>query len=118
MITRFAKLLALALPLMAAGCLNNEITGTRDLTFTMTADAETATVDQVVTFLYSATGTSLTSVVVDFGDDEEIARGYFGAVEITDFVEHAFTAAGTYTVVAAATAENGVATDSVTVVVS
>ena len=57
-----------ALMIVGSACLDDSITGTRTLTFSLSADPTSTTVGQTVTFRYEGTGTRIQGVVVDYGD--------------------------------------------------
>lgn len=101
----------------AAGCLT-EVTGTRPVTISVSADVTTPTVGQTVTVSFAATGTGVAQVVIDFGDGESTTKFYGGPVEVTDFATHSYAAAGPYLVSAEVVAAAGSATDTLTITVS
>ena len=115
--TFFAGLFALGT--VAAGCLDDSITGTRPITLSITAESETAVVGELVTVTYRATGTGLSSVTMDWGDgatDEITLGGLF--VEADGTAKHAYSAAGSYDITGTANARNGTASSEVTVQIS
>lgn len=102
-----------------AACLDDSITGTRPLDFSLTADVATALVGEGVTFRYDAQGTGLRVVRVDWGDGMADSVAFPGAtVEGSGDVEHTFALAGTYMVRGEAVTLIGTARDSVTVTIN
>ena len=118
MIRRAVTLMAISLLGAATGCLDDSITGTRPLTFNITADVSTATVGQTVTFSFAATGTLLRSVSIDFGDGEVDTNTYFGPVEVTGQAAHAFASTGVFLVRGEALAAAGSASGEITITVN
>jgi hypothetical protein len=108
---------AVALVAATAACLD-DISGTRPLTFSMTADVTTATVGQTVTFSYLATGTGLRRVILDYGDGVVDTATYPLPLELTDQAFHAFDLTGTFTVRGEAQANDGNASQELTVTVN
>ena len=89
--TRVFAILLLACA--AASCLDDSITGTRALTFSLTSDLTSAIVDQTITFNYAATGTSMVGVIVTYGDG--VADSVFtpgNVVEASGEFTHVWTA--------------------------
>ena len=115
--TFFASLLALAT--FAAGCLDDSITGTRPVTLSITAESETAAVGELVTVTYSATGTGLASVTMDWGDGtiDTISLGAL-YVEADGTAEHTYSDAGSYDITGTANAQNGTASSKITIEIS
>jgi PKD repeat protein len=116
---RWQPSLALVLLLAAAGCLDDDITGTRPLTLQVEASATTVSVGEEIQFTVTATGTQLRQLTFDFGDGstpEE--RTYPGAVMLTDIAVHSYETAGTYVTVVEAVANQGTVSDEVTVTVN
>jgi hypothetical protein len=95
--TRSGALLVAVVAL--AACLDDSITGTRPLAFSMTASTQTASVGQDITFSYEATGTALQWVVVDYGDG--LADTVFtssNVVEASGTLTHAYDLTGDFLV--------------------
>ena len=118
---RAIKLLAtlLLVGTVASGCLDDSITGTRAVTLTIVVDMQSAAVGESVTVSYNATGTGIASVVIDWGDGESTPIEFVNRpVEATGVVEHAYSAAGSYTITGTVNASNGVVTSEATVGIS
>jgi hypothetical protein len=112
-------LLIAALATTTAACLDDSITGTRPLDFSLTTETASAPVGSDVTFRYDAQGTGLSLVRFDFGDGLADSVAFPGAaVEGEGTIVHAFGLAGTYTVRGQALTFIGTATDSVTVTIN
>lgn len=104
---------------VAAGCLDDSITGTRALTLTFTPDQTTVNVLDVVRFDYFATGTNVVGVLADYGDGvADTAEAGGGTVETGGFFEHSFLAAGSYVVTGEVQAGNGILQETVTITVN
>jgi len=114
---RRALWLLVAVPLVAGGCLD-DVTGTRPLMISVTADDTTPTVGQTVRISFDAQGTGIAQIGVDFGDGDEDLHTYSGPVTAVGFSEHAYAAPGTYVAVAQVVAVNGSLSDSVTITVN
>lgn len=113
----------LALALLAAvgaatACLDDSVTGTRPLVFSMSADPVTAEIAEPVTFTFTAEGTNIVAVVVDFGDGMADTLTNPPAVMVTDFTVHSYEEAGLYTAVGKVVAQNGTLSDEVEVTVN
>ena len=95
--------------LVAASCLDNSITGVRPLTLTLTAEPATTLVGDSITFRYTATGTDLLVIQMDYGDGEtgSIPSLSSGAVNMSGYVAHAYSAAGTYVATGTAVDQTG-----------
>ena len=101
---------------VAVGCLDDSITGTRPVTILITAQPATAAVDQPVTVSYTATGTGLQSVIVEWGDAVIDTVTFSGlAVEAAGGVEHAYSDVGSYDITGTVSAGNGTASTGITV---
>lgn len=112
-----ATLAAVAFVGTTAACLE-DISGTRPLSFSMTADMTTATVGETVTFSYLATGTGLRRVILDYGDGVVDTMTYPLPLELTDQVSHAFDNTGAFTVRGEAQANEGNASQELTITVN
>lgn len=106
-----------AVVLVTAGCLDNSITGVRPLTLTLTVEPATAAVGDSITFRYTATGTDLSSIAMDYGDGETGSAPSLGAgaVGMTGFLKHAYAAAGSYVATGTAYDNTGALSREVTV---
>lgn len=114
------RLRRFAVPLVAAavatGCLDNSITGERPISISLDVTPESPAVDELVTATFSATGTGLRGVIVDWGDGVLDSLPYSGVVvEVQAFSEHMYTLAGDYPVTA--TVEDQTSSESTTVTV-
>ncbi len=102
-----------------AGCLDDSITGTRPVTLSIATESETAAVGDPVTVSFSATGTGLISVTMDWGDGVIDTVSLGGQpVEAAGRVEHTYSEAGSYTITGTASASNGTASSQTTVQIS
>lgn len=114
------SLLALAL-LAAVGattaCLDDSVTGTRPLGFTISASPTSVPVGDTVHFDVTGQGTNVVAIIVAFGDGAEDTLTYPGALEVVDITEHAYDAPGSYEAVGTIVASNGQLSDEVVVTV-
>ena len=112
-------ILAVAVSL-AMGCLDNNITGVRPLTLTLTVEPATAAVGDSITFQYAATGTDLSAIVMDYGDGEtgSVPSLGAGAVDMTGLLKHAYATAGSYVATGTAYDNTGSVTQEVTVLIT
>lgn len=102
-----------------AGCLDDSITGTRPLSMQVEVTPATAAVAEDVLATYATTGTGIFRVIVAWGDGLADTVEYSGtAVEASQSVVHQYAAPGTFLVIGAVTARNGVLSDSVSVVIN
>lgn len=115
---RLRALAALAGGLLAAACLNNDVTGVRDLSMELTATPSTASVGASVEVAYRATGTGIARLIVDYGDSSADTSTFSGPLEIAGELTHSWDSAGTYVVVGVVAAAEGTIRDSVTVTVN
>lgn len=111
-------LLLLAGLAAATACLDESVTGTRAVSFSMSATPTTATVGEQVTFDVNGQGTAVVAIVVDFGDGVADTLTYPAAVEVIDHTFHSYEAAGSYTAVGKLIASNGTRTAEVAVTVN
>lgn len=125
----------------ATACLDDSITGVRDVSMVLTASALTGAVGDTIVFDLEVEGTGLVGALLDYADGAADTVRFSGGFDPIDFglpagkapsdtvffkgpVEggatrlHAFTAAGSYTVVARVVAAAGMAEDTVVVVVN
>ena len=115
---RTVTLTAVALLGVITACLDDSITGTRPLSFDITADVTTTTVGQVVTFSFAATGTGLRLVAIDFGDGVADTTTYSGPIEVGGQAIHAFASMGVFLVRGEALAAAGSASEEITITVN
>lgn len=115
-VTAFALLLAAA----TVACLDNDITGTRPLSFSLTSDVGTATVGDSITFTFAAEGTSIFGVLLDYGDGvvDTLVTESSSTVEWTQAVRHAYEVPGAFDVVGRLETAVGSRTDTVAVAVA
>jgi PKD repeat protein len=115
--TKFVLSLAV-LPwwLLAVGCSSLDPVDPGPTTVTLTADRTTATAGQDIEFSFSATGSSITALHLDYGDGESEDVGGFGALTMSGRRTHAYLDPGSYTVTATLEdAITGNVTDDMTV---
>lgn len=113
-----AILAVLAAALVGAACLDDDITGTRTLSFSLSANPTTATVGQSITFTYNATGTGISAIVVDYGDGGLDTLTFSGPLEVAGTLNHAYQAAASYVATGQVIAVAGVASETVTITVN
>jgi hypothetical protein len=114
---RPVALTALLLAASTAACLDDSITGTRPLTFTLEASPSTAIVGDSLDFTYQATGTSIGGVILDYGDGvaDTVLAETFNEVERAGTLRYAYTVAGTFEVVGRVVTSIGTRADTVQV---
>lgn len=118
-IKRSAEVLGLCLTLLpATACIDQDITGSRPLAMTISADPATAAVGEDVTFEFVGEGTNVAAVIVAFGDGQADTLTYPAVVEVADFTVHSYDAPGNYTAVGTVVAMNGRLSDEVMVTVN
>ena len=85
---------------LLASCLDDSITGTRPISFSLTADLVTVTVGNEVTFSYNATGTQMQGVILDYGDGVVDSVDVTGGnvIEAGGVLMHTFTVPGAFLV--------------------
>ena len=115
---RLAQAAILATTVVAAACLSNEVTGTRPLSMTVTASSATVAAGDSVGFEFSATGTGIVLMVMNYGDATADTLTFSGPLGIAGLLWHTYEAQGEYTVVGETTGVNGSISDSVTVTVN
>ncbi|MDZ7778912.1 MAG: hypothetical protein U5R14_03105 [Gemmatimonadota bacterium] len=103
-----------------AACLDDDITGTRALSFTLTADPASAEVGDSITFTYDASGTSILGVLLDYGDgvQDTIVAQTPNQVERIEEVKYAYEIAGSFEVVGRLETGDGGTSDTVSVEIS
>jgi len=114
---REVAVFCLALALSGA-CSFGEVIEPPDLAITVTAQPASALVGDSVVVRFSATGPSLSSVLLAYGDGETELVGTSGASTANGTRRHAYATAGTFEISAAATsAEEQTVTARTTVVI-
>ena len=104
---------------VVAGCIDDSITGTRPLSFSMSASATTVVVNTDVTFAYEATGTQLQYVWVDYGDGAADTVPLGGNILLAEgSLTHAFGTTGSFAVSGGARGSAGTETQQVTIQVN
>lgn len=104
---------------VVAGCIDDSITGTRPLSFSMSASATTVLVNTDVTFAYAATGTQLQHVWVAYADGEADTVFFGGNILMAEgTLTHAFATTGSFVVSGGARAMAGTETQQVTIQVN
>jgi hypothetical protein len=111
------SLLAMAC-VVASACLDDSITGTRPLSLSVTV-APSANVNELVTAQYSATGTGLFNLIVDWGDGVVDSLPLSGiVVEISGPVEHTYAVTGSFDITGTVEARNGTISDQAAILVN
>jgi len=97
-VTFFALLLV---AVSAAACLDDDITGTRPLSFTISVDPAFANVGDSVSVRFEAMGTQLLGVLVNYGDGvvDTLPTDLAGTVEFIQTLSHAYSEPGTFQIV-------------------
>lgn len=100
-----------------AACLDDSITGTRPLSFSLSVSPGTALVGDSVDFEYEATGTAIRGVVLAYGDGvaDTIFAETSNEVERAGVLRYAYDAAGTFEVVGSVVTSIGTRADTVQV---
>jgi len=86
--------------LLAAGCSSLDPVDPGPTTVTLTADRTTAATGQDIEFSFSANGSSITALHLDYGDGAAEDVEGFGALTMSGRRVHAYTDPGSYTVTA------------------
>ena len=95
----------------AWGCLDDSITGERPLTIELSLSPTTASVAETVTASFSATGSGLQGVILDWGDGVVDSLALSGrVVEAASDLDHVYGTAGSFQVTA--TVEDQTGSDS------
>ncbi|MEK9501121.1 PKD domain-containing protein [Gaopeijia maritima] len=90
-----------AMAAVATGCLDDSITGERPISIDLDITPESPMVDENVRAVFSATGTGLRGVLVDWGDGVVDSLALSGlVVEAQSYMDHIYTTAGEYPVTA------------------
>lgn len=106
----------IAAVLATTACLDDSITGTRPLTFSLTASTQSADVGQEITFNYEATGTALHWVVVDYGDNmADTVLANSNVVEAAGTLTHSYALAGDFLVSGKAENFTGIETQEIAI---
>ena len=97
-VTTFAAVLV---AVASAACLDNDITGTRPVSFSLSSALSTAPIGDSLTFTFTATGTSIFGVVLSYGDGvvDTLVTQSSSTVEWTQSVKRAYPVAGDFNVV-------------------
>lgn len=118
------SILAVSVTLVTlTACLDETITGQRPLSFNLSVDSTTIDAGGAVTFEYSATGTGILGIIIDYGDGvvdstDIVAQARGGnVVEFSDNPQHVYEVAGVYRVVGRLEATSGSRSDEVEVTV-
>jgi len=110
------RLWAMAFGLLLVGCSDLIVDVGHPLTIELTASSTGASVGQEMEFTFAARGTSLTGVILTYGDGVADSVLTSGAQTAGARVPHAFSDAGSYVVVGTVQdAVLGTASDEVTV---
>ncbi|MEX0837077.1 MAG: hypothetical protein WD101_02005 [Gemmatimonadota bacterium] len=117
---RPVAVLGLLLAAATTACLDDSITGTRPLSFSLEVDRSTAEVGDSVVFTYDATGTSIFAVILAYGDGvvDTLPTGSSNQVERRESVGYAYETAGSYEVIGRVITSIGETADSVDVVIN
>ncbi len=101
---------------VTVGCLDDSITGTRPLFLSVTATPVAAAVDVPITFSYSAEGTRLLRVILNYGDGVVDTVTFPGVpVAVAGETFHSYSVSGSFTTRATIEAMNGVFSSEATV---
>lgn len=93
--------LILAVAAVATGCLDDSITGERPIAIELDVTPASPQVDENVRATFTATGSGLRGVLVDWGDGVVDSLALSGlVVEAESYMEHAYGAVGEYPVTA------------------
>lgn len=114
---RPVALVGLLLAASTAACLDDSITGTRPLSFSLEVNPATAAVGDSIDFEYDASGTSIFGVVFFYGDgvSDTIFAQTSSEVERSGTIRYAYSAAGTFEVVGKVVTSIGERADTVNV---
>ncbi len=98
-------------------CLDDSITGTRPLSFSLSVSPATAVVGDSVDFEYDATGTAIYGVVLAYGDGaaDTIFAETSSEVQRAGVMRYAYDEAGTFEVVGSVVTSIGTRADTVQV---
>lgn len=121
----------------ASACLDDSITGVRELSMVITSGRTIVSAGDTVDFEYSAEGNGLVSVHVEYGDGgadtasfsggfeepgEEVWNAdtlfYPGPIEVAGRLTHVFDSVGTFLVIGYAVGAAGVASDTIALTVN
>lgn len=114
---KFLAVLALVVSGATTACLDDDITGTRPLSFDLSADPTSAEIGDSITFTYNATGTSIFGVLLSYGDGvmDTIVAETPNQVERTEEVRYAYEVTGSFEVIGRLETSDGGMSDTVTV---
>lgn len=114
---RKATFFGLLLATGTAACLDDSITGTRPLSFSLSVSPGTALVGDSVEFEYEATGTAIYGVVLAYGDGaaDTVFAETSNEVERFGTLRYAYDAAGTFEVIGSVFTSIGSRADTVAV---
>lgn len=114
---RTATLCGLVLASAMAACLDESITGTRPLSFSLTVSPSTALVGDSLTFDYDATGTAIYGVVFEYGDGvaDTLFAQTSNEVERSGSIRYAYDTAGIFEVIGKVVTSIGTRADTVEV---
>lgn len=117
---RPVAVLGLLLAAATTACLDDSITGTRPLTFSLEVDRSTAEVGDSLVFTYDATGTSIFAVILNYGDGmiDTLRAQSTNQVERRESVGYVYETAGSYEVVGRVVTSIGETGDTVEVVIN
>ena len=99
-------------------CLDDSVTGVRPLTMELTVEPTTASAGETIDVTYSATGTGLAIVLVEYGDGVADTALFSGPIEVGGDLTHSYASAGSFVIVGSAVGVDGTARDSVTVTIN
>ena len=114
---RKATFFGLLFTAATAACLDDSITGTRPLSFSLSVSPGTALVGDSVDFEYQATGTAIAGVIIAYGDGvaDTIFAETSNEVERSGVTRYAYDAPGTFEVVGSVITSGGTRDDTVQV---
>lgn len=114
---RLAAVFGLLLAAATTACLDDSITGTRPLTFSLSVNSSTAEVGDTLTFSYEATGTGIFGVILTWGDGavDTIQAESPNQVERREQVPYAYEMPGSFQVIGQVVTSVGTRGDTVQV---
>jgi hypothetical protein len=114
---RIVAVVSSVLGLTTVACLS-DVTGVRELSMSMMVAPTTLAVGDTLDVTYTAQGTGLALVVVDFGDGTVDSATFSGPIQVEADLTHVYAVPGSYIVMGAATGIDGTATDTAAVTVN